>query len=137
MPTELFYIYFINDLVACQPERTVGRLPPSARARRGKHRACRASRIRHPRQATPNLRLRPVREEDFMERFRQMIGPGMMVEDSDGNTVGKVAEIQGSWFILECFDGQRMQVLYDTVQDLLGYTVILSIPRSELFGRAA
>lgn len=72
-----------------------------------------------------------------MERFREMIGPGMMVEDSDGNNVGKVAEIQGSWFILERFDGQRVQVPYDTVENLLGYTVVLSIPRSELFGKAA
>ncbi|HEX5415553.1 MAG TPA: DUF2171 domain-containing protein [Chloroflexota bacterium] len=72
-----------------------------------------------------------------MEHFRQTIEPGMLVEDSDGNSVGKVCELQGNWFTLERPDGQRRQVWYDTVQNLLGNTVVLSIPRSQLFSKAA
>src|SRR5690348_5804365 len=36
MPTELFYIYFINSTVACQPGRTVARPPNSAVGDRAK-----------------------------------------------------------------------------------------------------
>lgn len=139
MPTELFYIYFINLSVACQSDRTIVRLPRLIAGPHGKRSACRDSPPPRRRRAIGAAIM--VRgegaKEDSVQRFRQMVDQGMLVEDSDGNPVGKVCDVQGDWFVLEHPDGHRQQVWYDTIQNLLGNTIILSIPKSQLFGKAA